>query len=482
MTRSVGALYLAIDQGGQSTRAFAFDGRGKLVAEGREQCAVSQPRPHWVEQNVDDVVGSVERALTRLMHALGEQRRAIAAAGLATQRSSIACWDRVSGAALSPVISWQDTRAHGWLEQFQPRAAEIERITGLHVSAHYGASKLRWCLDNLTAVQDAHTAGRLAWGPLASLLLFRLLDERPLAVDPANASRTLLWNLGSCDWDRTLLSLFGLPLEALPRCRPSAWPFGTLRYAGCEVPLKLVTGDQSAALYAFGEPQLQTAYVNVGTGAFVQRLSRQQPARAGRYLASMILHDGQELTYALEGTVNGAASALRWFEREYGPADVEAALPQWLVRTGTPPLFLNGVSGLGSPYWVADFTPRFVGDGEPWQQAVAIVESVVFLLQLNMEGMREFTAPPREIRISGGLARLDGLCQRLADVSGVRVYRPAACEATARGTAFLVAGRPRSWRDPEGGRWFDPEVNNALGARYQSWCDAMRVALTAVPS
>jgi glycerol kinase len=478
MTRAADALYLAIDQGGHSTRALAFDRQGALVAEAREECSVSQPRAHWVEQGVDDVLGSVERALVHLIQSLGKQRHAIAGAGLATQRSSVACWDRVTGAALSPVISWQDTRASPWLEQFAAQAPEIERITGLHLSAHYGASKLRWCLDNFAAVQAAHRAGRLAWGPLASLLLFRLLYEQPLAVDPANASRTLLWNLHSRDWDDKLLALFGLPREPLPQCRPSVWPFGTLRYPGGEVPLTLVTGDQSAALFALGEPQLHSAYVNVGTGAFVQRLFRQQPERVGRYLASMVLQDGQELTYALEGTVNGAASALRWFEREYGLADVETALPQWLARPGTPPLFLNGVSGLGSPFWIADFTPRFIGSGERWQQAVAIVESIVFLLAFNVDGMREHATPAREIRVSGGLASLDGLCQRLADVSGVRVYRPAACEATARGTAFLVAGRPRSWREPETGSLFEPALNSALGARYHKWCDAMQTALS----
>jgi glycerol kinase len=268
---SVAPLYLVIDQGGHSTRVLAFEGDGTLVAAVKERCTVSQPRPHWVEQGVDAVVGSVERALAQLIEALGEQHRAIAAAGLATQRSSIACWDRISGTALSPVISWQDTRARKWLEQFVAHAPEIERITGLHVSAHYGASKLRWCLDNVTAVQAAHSAGRLAWGPLASVLLFRLLHERPLAADPANASRTLLWNLNSRDWDDRLLALFGLPREPLPRCRPSTWEFGTLRYPGGEVPITRVTGDQSAALFAFGEPELDTAYVNVGTGAFVQR-------------------------------------------------------------------------------------------------------------------------------------------------------------------------------------------------------------------
>jgi glycerol kinase len=477
---SVAPLYLVIDQGGHSTRALAFQGDGTLVAAAKERCSVSQPRPHWVEQDIDAVLGSVERALAQLIEALGEQHRAIAAAGVATQRSSIACWDRISGTALSPVISWQDTRARKWLEQFVAHAPEIERITGLHVSAHYGASKLRWCLDNVTAVQAAHSAGRLAWGPLASVLLFRLLHERPLAADPANASRTLLWNLNSRDWDDRLLALFGLPREPLPRCRPSTWEFGTLRYPGGEVPVTRVTGDQSAALFAFGEPELDTAYVNVGTGAFVQRLFLEQPTKVGQYLASVVLEDGQELTYALEGTVNGAASALRWFEREYGLADVETALPQWLARAGTPPLFLNGVSGLGSPFWTADFTPRFIGDGERWQQAVAIVESIVFLLQFNMEGMRELAGPPREIRISGGLAGLDGLCQRLADVSGVRVCRPAACEATARGTAFLVAGRPRLWPEPEGASRFEPEVNSALSARYRSWRDAMQAALPVV--
>jgi glycerol kinase len=482
MTRAPDALYLAIDQGGHSTRTLVFDGQGELIAAAKDHCPVSQPRPHWVEQKVDDVLGSVERALARVMPMLGEQRHAVAGAGLATQRSSVACWDRVNGAPLSPVISWQDTRAHKWLEQFVAQAPEIERITGLHVSAHYGASKLRWCLDNVAAVRAAHAAGRLAWGPLASVLLFRLLHEKPLATDPANASRTLLWNLSSRDWDKRLLALFGLPREPLPRCRPSAWPFGTLRYPGGEVPLDLVTGDQSAALFAFGEPQLDTAYVNVGTGAFVQRLFRQQPTRVGCYLASMVLQDGEELTYALEGTVNGAASALRWLEREYGLTDVENALPQWLARAGSPPLFLNGVSGLGSPFWLADFTPRFIGDGEHWQQAVAVVESIVFLLQLNMDGMRELATPPREIRISGGLAGLDGLCQRLADVSGVQVYRPAAREATARGTAFLVAGRPRSWHEPETGSRFEPKVNSALSARYQRWCDAMQAATPAAPS
>jgi glycerol kinase len=473
MPESSRALYLAIDQGGHSTRAFVFDSQGAVVAKGVDRCAVSHPQPHRAEQDADDVVASVTRVLAHIAHKLGARCRDVAAAGLATQRSSIACWDRRNGVTLSPVISWQDTRAHPWLSGFAAHEGDIRRITGLQLSAHYGVSKLRWCLDNVAAVGAAYAAGNLAWGPLASFLVFRLLAECPLAVDPANASRTLLWNLEKRDWDAGLLALFGLPREPLPRCVPSRHAFGTLRFDGYEIPLGVVTGDQSAALFAFGEPRTNTAYVNIGTGAFVQRLSRRHPGDVGQLLASIVLHDGDELTYAMEGTVNGAASALRWLECECGVQDIEATLPTWLARAGVPPLFLNGISGLGSPYWVADFPTRFVGAGEAWMKAVAVVESIVFLLQVNIERMQELGSPPQQLQVSGGLARLDGLCRRLADLSGLRVYRPAQCEATARGAAYLAAGRPATWRKPGRGRWFRPETNNPLGQRFRVWREAM---------
>lgn len=471
------ALYLAIDQGGQSTRAFVFDSHGVVIAEGVESCAVSHPQPHWVEQDADDVVDSVTRSLAHIRHKLGPRCRDIAAAGLASQRSSIVCWDRRNGVPLSPVISWQDTRARQWLNGFTAHEGDIRRITGLQLSAHYGVSKLRWCLDQVKSVSAAQAAGTLAWGPLASFLVFRLLAECPQMVDPANAARTLLWDLHKRDWSADLLSLFGLPREPLPRCTSSRHAFGTLNIDGHEIPLGVVTGDQSAALFAFGEPRTDTAYVNIGTGAFVQRLSHHYPGDAGQLLAGVVLHDGDELTYALEGTVNGAASALRWFERECGVHDIEATLPTWLARADVPSLFLNGVAGLGSPYWVADFPTRFVGDGKTWMKAVAVVESIAFLLQVNIERMQELGSPPQQLQVSGGLARLDGLCQRLADLSGLRVYRPAQCEATARGTAYLAAGRPATWRKPGHGRWFRAQTNTALGQRFQAWCEAMAASL-----
>lgn len=471
------ALYLAIDQGGHGSRALAFNSQGQVVAKGVHEFGVSQPYPNWVEQDPDGLVSSVSTAVTQVVDTLGGRSVDIVAAGLATQRSTIACWDKESGVPLSPVISWQDRRAHDWLKRLHGHAERIHQITGLFLSAHYGASKLRWCLDNLAEVRDAYDAQRLAWGPVVSFLLFRLLAERPFVADPANASRTLLWSLKTRDWDPTLLKLFGLPGEPLPRCVSSRYTFGTLNVAGKQIPLSVVNGDQSAALFAFGRPRLDTAYINIGTGAFVQRLSDHYLGYAPRLLTSVVLNDGDDLIYALEGTVNGAASALRWLERECGLTDLENHLPEWLAQESSPPLFLNGVSGLGSPYWVPDFPSRFIGEAQEWEKAVAVVESIVFLLQENLGRMCELASPPQQIQITGGLSRFDGLCRRVADLSGLPVYCPAECEATARGTAFLTADCPRTWPETALGKCFEPSHSAALVARYRAWREAMEIAI-----
>ncbi|MDH5512497.1 MAG: FGGY-family carbohydrate kinase, partial [Gammaproteobacteria bacterium] len=154
-----------------------------------------------------------------------------------------------------------------------------------------------------------------------------------------------------------------------------------------------------------------------------------------------------------------------------------AQLPAWLARDGEIPLFLNGVGGLGAPYWVAGFPSRLIGDGDAWQKTVAVAESIVFLLQTNLEIMQKLSAPPMRMLVTGGLARLDGLCRRLADLSGLPVYRPAEHEATARGTAYLLAGFPENWPEAEPGDRFTPAPNPVLMRRYQDWRAAMDDAL-----
>ena len=462
-------LYLAIDQGTHASRAVVLDRRGRVLASGVQDIGLARPQPDWAEQDGDEMVASIFTAVAQALADLGERRRDVVAAGLASQRASCICWDRRSGRPLSPLFSWQDRRAHLWLRQFEAHAQEVHRKTGLFLSAHYGASKLRWALDHLPAVREARAAGTLCWGPQASFLAFRLLDERPLLADPQCAARTQLWNLGTRDWDADLLALFGLPQGFLPRSVPTCHRFGTLRVGDSAIPLAAVNGDQSAAVFAFGWPEEDSAYINIGTSAFVQRALTRDPGYVPRQLTGIILDDGETTVYTVEGNVNGAGSALEWLRGELGVEDVVSLLPQWLETPGEPPLFLNGIAGLGGPFWKPDFTSRFVGAGEPWQRAVAVVESIAFLLQANIEEMAKHVPPAARIRISGGVSQIDGLCRRLATLAGLPVHRREDAEATARGIGYLAAGRPASWNNAAAEQVFTPGADAGIRARYRRW-------------
>ena len=471
-------LYLAIDQGGHASRVMVFDHLGRPVAEGVTKIGTRRDQDNHIEHDADEMIASIWSAFELALEDLGDRKEQIISAGLATQRSSIVCWDRQTGEALSPIISWQDTRTADWMKQFAQHRQMIHQKTGLFPTAHYGASKLRWCLDHLPQVSMAYESGRLAFGPMVSFLLFKLLAEQPLLVDPANASRTLLWNYHQLAWDKDLLQLFDLPLDALPVCVPTHHQFGHLKYNGQRIPLTIVNGDQSAALFAFGEPEPDTAYINIGTGAFVQQVLAESRDDVENLLTSVVWSDDQQTRYVLEGTVNGAGSALDEIGGSLGikASDVEANLEEWLRKAESPPLFLNGVSGLGAPYWVADFPSRFIDKGEDWEKIVAVIESILFLINENLHELEKYLTPPRQLVITGGLSALDGLCQRLADLTQKPVYRPGECEATARGTAWLLA-QPREWPGPSPGIWFYPSENKKLADRYHRWCIALNDAL-----
>ena len=462
-------LYLAIDQGTHASRAVVLDQRGRVLASAARDIGLARPQPDWAEQDGDEMVESIFAAANEALSVLGIHRSDVMAAGLASQRASCICWDRLSGRPLSPLFSWQDRRAHQWLRQFEPQAAAVHRKTGLFLSAHYGASKLRWALDHLPAVRAARAAGTLCWGPQASFLAFRLLQERPLLADPQCAARTQLWSLDRRDWDPELLALFGLPQGFLPRSVPTCYPYGTLRLGVNAIPLTALNGDQSAAVFAFGWPEEDAAYVNIGTSAFVQRALTRDPGYVPRQLTGIILDDGTTTVYTVEGNVNGAGTALEWLRQELGMKDLDLQLPQWLAAAGEPPLFLNGIAGLGGPFWKPDFASRFVGAGEPPQKAVAVVESMAFLLQANFDEMAKYVPPAVRIRVSGGVSQIDGLCQRLASLAGLPVHRREDAEATARGIAYLAAGRPASWDHAAAEEVFEPAGDPGIRARYQRW-------------
>lgn len=470
-------LLLVLDQGGHASRALVFDRRGRCLASSHHAIHTHAVGEDRVEHDAAELVASFRAVLRDIEGALGSDGGRISAGALATQRSSIVCWDRRDGVPLSPVLSWQDRRAAAWLAQLDDHADWVHKTTGLVLSPHYGASKLRWCLEHLPEVAEAHNAGHLAAGPLASFLVHRLTRERRSIIDPANAARTLLWSFRTLDWEPDLLQLFNIPRRILPDCRFTRHDYGTLDLGAHAVPLGLVTGDQSAALYAQGEPDADSAYLNLGTGAFIQRIARDYPRYQDDLLTGVVYADAATTAYALEGTVNGAGRALDWFAQESGAgAAVSARLGDWLTQDLQPPLFLNGVAGLAAPFWIADFASAFVGDGGVAERAVAVAESIIFLLQINLDEMAGSFPPPRRLVVTGGLASLDGLCQRLADLSGVAVFRPAEREATARGAAYLLAGRPSDW-DTGGGSLFQPHPATALRQRFHRWCAAMSEAL-----
>jgi glycerol kinase len=467
-------LYLALDQGGHASRAILFDAQGQALAQVHVPVATRRGAADTVEHDPAEIVDSLKAATNKLL----EQHRPaeVTAAGLATQRSSIVCWNRVTGAALSPVISWQDRRNAALVERLRPHAGRIHAITGLVLSPHYGASKLRWCLDHIPAVRDAARSGELAFGPLSSFILHQLLVERPFVVDPANASRTQLWSPQTHDWSPELLAWFVIPAQHLPESVASQHAYGTLEAGGLRIPLTVCTGDQAAVPFAFGPAQPDTAYINAGTGAFILR-PLDRPVIAPPLLSSILVSDEQTITCALEGTVNGAGSALEWLAQSEG-VDTKAllpALPVTLDASVKPPLFLNGVSGLGSPFWIADFQSRFEGDGSPQELLIAVLESVLFLVRVNLDGMRAHGLPLENLVATGGIAASDFVCQSLADLTGLKVTRYEEREATARGLAFLMAGQPAGWPAPPS-QVFQPRLNSSLRERFFAWLKLMKQA------
>jgi glycerol kinase len=462
-------LALSIDQGTHATRVMLVDKNGRIQFSSFVNISLSSKQGR-VEQDPLEILVSVQKCLKKAVRE-SKNLGAIVCAGLATQRSSLVTWDRRTGKPLAPVISWQDCRAAQWLQQLKTKELEIKERTGLPLSAHYSASKLRWLLNNIPAVEKACHNGYLAWGPVSSYLLFHLLENSPWVVDHANAQRTHLFNLHSLAWDSRLLDLFGIPDQSLPENKPSCHYFGNLK--GCKVPMMAATGDQQAALFSLGRARPQTAVVNLGTGAFILLGTGHHLHQHQSLLSGLSKTTGTQKSYLIEGTVNGAGAALSWASEEWQIAGTPAQLPVWLSEKATPPVFINSVGGLGSPWWRPNVTPYLLGEGSPSQRMVAVAESILFLIQANLDVMEEMGLTINRLQVSGGLARVDGLCQRLADLARKEVYRPSETEATTRGVAWLSFQCPNRWPKPGRGRVFRPKVNSALIDRFKIFCDML---------
>ena len=471
--------YLAIDQGTHASRACLFDEAGVLLREHTKNIRLTRISSTCIEQDANEIIDSVNEVVAKLLHELHPQDK-IAACGIAIQRSSVLAWQD-DGTAIGPVLSWQDTRGSQQLDQLREVEGEIQQLSGLPLSAHYGATKLHYLQEEARIRGIATDMLRLS--PLISYLLFHILEEHPYIVDHTNAQRTQLFSIAELDWSARLIELFEVPLQTLPGCVPVLNHTSNAhgRLAATDIPVTAISGDQNAAIFDTGSLPSETALINLGSGAFVLSLLPHYQA-SKKQLSTIASSENRSVQYVREATINGAGSALEWLQKKYEITDLWQQLPVWLNTTGSnetglPPIFINSIGGLGSPWWNNSIEPEFIVvkqsviDAEvepvsldPASRTVAVIESIVFMICTNLEIMQSELTLDR-LRVCGGLSQLDGLCQRLADLSALPVERLSSPEATARGIAWLAAGKPDGWSS-ENVEIFKPEYNTPLCKRY----------------
>ena len=490
-------MILAIDQGTHATRSILFDADGKKIDSIMVDISLNRISETVVEQGAEEIINSIKEVVYGYEDKILKK---ISAAGLTTQRSSVVAWESDSLKALSPVISWQDRRVYKELDEERSKDPSMEtwvrQKTGLPVSPHYGAGKLRWLLQNNESVKEAHLKENLCFGPLSAFIVSNLLKTDAAQVDDANASRTLLWNINTRSWDSELLNLFGINEVLLPTLRPVLCNYGNIH--GTNIQLSAVSGDQNSAVLAGGDLPPGTAVVNMGSGAFILLPVSEEIQQHGALLRGLLVSSNDSASYTLEGTVNGAALALTWACEKYSQTYSNDEMQTWLNEITEPPVFVNSVGGLGSPFWNEGPKTRWLSPGiEPGAERlrtgpdpgsasaldqsepefpeaiVAVAESILFLININLEALFKLGAHVRELKASGGLAASSVLLQKLANLTGLPVVKSKEEEASAKGIAWLAASRPESWTN-SGGEKHYPIEDNPLKDRYKIFYDIMK--------
>lgn len=430
-------LTLVIDQGSHASRIALFSETGEMKYLKSSSISTSNPKSSFYEQNANEILESIETLINGLPSELIHD---IKNAGLCTQRSTVVAWNRSSGCTLSPAISWRDTRAQPLINKLTPSAAEIRKVSGLPLSAHYSAGKINWLLQNNDAVKQTNT-NELCISPLVSFLLFHLLKNKSVVIDHSNAQRCQLFDIQKLNWSDDLLQLFKIDKKILPTCAPVTHYYGELKDSG--IPLTAVCGDQNGALFAYPPLQKNSALINIGTGAFILSNTKESNSSDSKLLHTLSSSNNSNATFVTEGTVNGAGAALSWAQKNDPCEDIYTQLPIWLKQIKSPPVFINSIASLGSPWWCDAGNPDFLpkdssGNNAPYNQGErysAIIESIIFLIFKNLQHL---ASPPDTLFVSGGLSQLDALCQKLADISAAKVLRFTDSEATARGCAWLA--------------------------------------------
>jgi glycerol kinase len=481
---SVTDLFLAIDQGGQSSRVAIYSGTGEQRCCFSAACATthhkleSSPYEH-IEQNGEEILAGIRDCLQKIQRHLGDDVNNIKAASFAGQGSSLLCWNNQTGAALTPVLSWQDIRGEPYLNTIALSHQQTQQLTGLRLSPHYGATKIRWCLEHDKKVAQAQQENCLSIGPIVSYIFWHLLGKQSL-VDPGHAQRTLLWNLQSNNWDQSLLDIFKIPRNVLPRCQYHNSCFGNLLLGDHIIPFTASARDQGASLFARGLPEADSCYINIGTGAFIQRVSENLRAPEGLLVSPLWLPENpvDKKYYAWEATVNGAAAAISYIQQQTGldvsPEEMNHALELNPIQDC---YFLNAIGGLSAPYWRTDLQSRFSENLSTEEKILAWIESVIFQIVINVQLMNQLGST-KKIIISGGFSKADAVCQKIADLTNANVHRSDNADATVQGAACMAVGLPKSWKPVLQEDVFTPQQNPELLQRFTKWQSAIQQWIT----
>ena len=460
---------LALDQGTSSSRALLFDHNAQLVASHAVPFACVFPQPGWVEQDANVLWQTQRDAVTGVLNASGIPVRDILAVGITNQRETIIAWDADTGAPLHNAIVWQCRRSAPFCAtlQAQGHEAEIRQRTGLVIDPYFSASKMRWLLDEVPAVQAAAQTGRLRFGTVDSWLVWQLSGGKHHITDASNASRTQLYNLHRGDWDDSLLQLFGIPRASLPQIVDCAGKLAEIdvRHFGAAIPITGMAGDQQAALFgqACFEPGMtKNTY---GTGCFMLMNTGEHIVQSNHGLLSTVAWQlNGKRSYALEGSVFVAGALIQWLRDSLGlfekASEVETLARQVTDNGGV--YIVPAFTGLGAPHWDADARGLICGltrGSNKAHIARAALEAVAYQ---NADLLRAMEAdagvPLPELRIDGGMAVNNLLCQFQADVLQRNVVRPQVIESTAHGAALLAGLGAGLWSSlAELGAQWQPE-------------------------
>ncbi|HET6628298.1 MAG TPA: glycerol kinase GlpK [Woeseiaceae bacterium] len=485
---------LGIDQGTSSSRAVVFDRRLQPVASAQQEFAQSYPQPGWVEHDPEAIWKTTFEVTRRALADSHVPAAGIKGLGITNQRETTLVWDRESGRCVYPAIVWQDRRTADRCRKL--RSDGIEQIvterTGLLLDPYFSATKLAWILDNVDGARRLAHGGRLAFGTVDTFLIWRLTNGRVHATDATNACRTMLFNIHTQQWDEELLRILKIPPSMLPEVRDCTADFGNADESvlGTALPIRGVAGDQQAALIgqAGFEPGMTKA--TFGTGCFVITNTGTQPAPSRNKLLTTVAYrlDGKP-TYAIEGSIFVAGSAVKWLRDDLHLIETAAETENIAIRTGivkhvhVVPAF----AGLGAPWWDPDARGAILGltrDSGIAEIVTATLQAVAYQAKDLFDAMAEDGMSPKVVRVDGGMAANGWLLQFLADILDVTVERPRNIESTVTGAAALAGLQSGMLDSPDdvADLWrcdaaFEPRMDEPL---RHSLCDGWRNAIARV--